>query len=391
MENNQLTDHQLLAHLIGFDTTTKLSPKPLMDFVCDYLEHPDIRITRFDCGDGYENVWCETGAPSSSGEGVTLCGHVDTVPALEPDWQTNPWELVIRDGRMYGRGACDMKGFDAIAINALLRAAREGVEFPFALLLTHSEETGTIGAGQFAEQWPAGRVMPSKVLVGEPTSYDAVRAHKGHLTIDLSVCGAPCHTGFPYKGINAITKAMPLLNALEEFRSVLSEERTPESELFEDVPYPVFTISRIMGGTAINIMPERCTLNIGIRMLPGQSIDAMVERVRKVVVDAGFRISDEGLPGDCIFNVVNATPAFGLAKDDPFLSVVLAHARSKAPIGVNYGTDAGRLEVLGCRSVVFGPGDITQAHRANEWISCEEFDRASAVVDSIVREAGEMH
>jgi acetylornithine deacetylase len=125
-------------------------------------------------------------------------------------------------------------------------------------------------------------------------------------------------------------------------------------------------------------------------MLPGQPIDAMVERVRKVVVDAGFRISDEGLPGDCIFNVVNATPAFGLAKDDPFLSVVLAHARSKAPIGVNYGTDAGRLEVLGCRSVVFGPGDITQAHRANEWISCEEFDRASAVVDSIAREAGGM-
>jgi acetylornithine deacetylase len=283
-----------------------------------------------------------------------------------------------------------MKGFDAIAINTLRRRALAGVDFPLGLLLTHSEETGTIGAGQFVRQWPEDRAIPIKVLVGEPTSFDAVRAHKGHLTIDLTVCGAPCHTGFPHRGDNAITGAMPLLDALEKFRALLVEERTEASQLFEEVPFPVFTISRISGGTAINVMPDRCILKIGIRLLPGQSIDQMVERLRGVVVETGLRISDEGVPGDCIFEVINATPAFGLPVEDPFLGSVLAHARSESPIGVNYGTDAGRLQALGCRSVVFGPGDITQAHRANEWISCEEFDRAAGVVDSIVQEAGVM-
>ena len=388
MDTSTLSDSQLLARLVGFDTTTNLSPKPLMDFVCNYLDHSSIRITRFDCGNGYENLWCETGPQSVSGEGVTLCGHVDTVPAEEPDWKSDPWTLLIEDGRMHARGACDMKGFDAIAINAFLRKARAGTEFPFGLLLTHSEETGTIGAGQFVDQWPSDRVMPTRVLVGEPTSYDAVRAHKGHLTIDLTVCGAPCHTGFPHKGTNAIIGSIDLLVALDKFRHVLTQERTPESVLFEEVPFPVFTVSRILGGTAINVMPHRCTLKVGIRMLPGQSIDEMVARVRTVVEDSGLRISEECLPGDCVFEVVNATPAFGLDSDDPFLDIVLNHARSKGSIGVNYGTDAGRLAALGCRSVVFGPGDITQAHRANEWISCEEFERASGIVDSIVQEAG---
>ena len=388
MDTNPLSDSQLLARLVGFDTTTRLSPKPLMDFVCDYLDHSDIRITRFDCGNGYENLWCETGPQSVSGEGITLCGHVDTVPAEEPDWKSDPWTLLIQDGRMHARGACDMKGFDAIAINAFLRRARAGSSFPLGLLLTHSEETGTIGAGQFVEQWPSDRIMPTRVLVGEPTSHDAVRAHKGHLTIDLTVCGAPCHTGFPHKGTNAIIGSIDLLVALDKFRHVLTQERTPESVLFEEVPFPVFTVSRILGGTAINVMPHRCTLKVGIRMLPGQSIDEMVARVRTVVEDSGLRISEECLPGDCVFEVVNATPAFGLDSDDPFLDIVLNHARSKGSIGVNYGTDAGRLAALGCRSVVFGPGDITQAHRANEWISCDEFERASGIVDSIVHEAG---
>ena len=125
-----------------------------------------------------------------------------------------------------------MKGFDAIAINAFLRKAREGVRYPVGLLLTHSEETGTIGAGQFVAQWPQSRIMPKRTLVGEPTSFDAVRAHKGHLAIDLTVCGAPCHTGFPHKGSNAITGSLDLIVALEQFRRQLVTERTSASELF---------------------------------------------------------------------------------------------------------------------------------------------------------------
>ena len=194
--------------------------------------------------------------------------------------------------------------------------------------------------------------------------------------------------GLPAQGSNAITGSLDLIVALEEFRRQLVTERTSASELFNEVPFPVFTISKITGGTAINVMPDRCTLKVGIRLLPGQHVEQMVDRVRKVVLDAGLRISDEGSPGDCMFEVGNATPAFESPSDDPFLEIVLGHARTSSPIGVNYGTDAGRLAALGCRSVVFGPGDIGQAHRANEWISCDEFDRASGIVDAIIQQSG---
>ena len=387
MHIHTLSDSQLLARLVGFDTTTRLSPKPLMDFVCDYLDHPEIRITRFDCGNGYENLWCETGPQSVSGEGVTLCGHVDTVPAHEPDWDSDPRELVEHDDRLHARGACDMKGFDAIAINLMRDAAEDTLDRPLGLLLTHSEEIGTIGAGQFVEQWPKDRPLPHQVIVGEPTSLRPVRVHKGHLTVRFVVGGRPCHTGFPHEGVNAIAAAQPLIENIEALRVALRDERTEESALFPDVPYPVLNVVRINGGNAVNIMPEFCTIDIGIRLLTRDQASGFLPRLKQTVTDSGLQIGDTPVPGTCTLTVLNHTPPFGTPGDDPFLATVMAESGVFRSEGVGYGTDAGRLEALGCRSVVFGPGDIAQAHRANEWMPVDEFERAPGILRSIIANA----
>jgi acetylornithine deacetylase len=382
-----LSNQDVLAKLVKFDTTTCLPTTELFDWVCEYLVHPGIRCERFDCGNGYENVWFETGPKCVDGEGVTLCGHVDTVPAEEPDWDTDPRELVEHDGRLHARGACDMKGFDAIAINLMREAVDSTPARPLCLLLTHSEEIGTIGAGQFIEQWPVGRAMPRQVIVGEPTSLKPVRGHKGHLTVRIVVGGSPCHTGFPDEGVNAIVSAQPLLERLERLRIELRDEVNEESALFPDVPYPVLNVVRINGGNAVNIMPEFCTIDVGIRLLSSSQAADFIPRLQRSVAESGLRITDVPAPGCCTFTVLNHTPPFGTPENDPFLATVIRASNSDGSHGVGYGTDAGRLEALGCRSVVFGPGDIAQAHRANEWMPVDEFERAPELLRTIISDA----
>ena len=214
-----------------------------------------------------------------------------------------------------------------------------------------------------------------------------VRAHKGHLTLRIVVGGKPCHTGFPHHGVNAIAAAQPLLERIEALRLELRDERTEESRLFPDVPFAVLNVVRIDGGNAVNIMPEFCTIDIGIRLLTRDQASGFLPRLKAVVVESGLKISDAAVPETCTLTVLNHTPPFGTPAEDPFLATVIAVSGAERSEGVGYGTDAGRLEALGCRSVVFGPGDIAQAHRANEWMPLDEFERAPDMLRSIISKA----
>ncbi|MCP4835057.1 MAG: M20 family metallopeptidase [Phycisphaera sp.] len=396
-----LTDLELLARLVAFDTTsaTRRPTRPLGDFVCEYLEHPGIRIERFDCGDGQENLWFETGpGPTGDGAGLLLCGHVDVVPATEPEWTGDPFSLRIEGDRAIGRGVCDMKGFDAIAINVLRTAAGAGgLERPLAVLLTCNEEIGTVGAGRFAEQW-RGRPIPHRTIVGEPTSERAVQGHKGHLSLSIEVGGRGCHTGFPDRGVNAVERAIPVLQALRDLREAMTGERTASSELFAETPFPVLTMATIDAGSAINVMPDRCALRVGARLLPGQSATDFLPRLAAAIESAGISVEiREGLEhpvpaGEiplaedaCLITATNDTPSYAIDPSSPFLAEVRAIADDVDGRGVNFGTDAGRLVPLGCRSVIWGPGDISVAHRPDEWISIEEMTRYRDRLTRLVR------
>ncbi len=385
-----LSDLDLLARLVAFDTTsaTRRPTRPLGDFLCDYLDHPAIRASRFDCGDDQENLWFETGPESSGdGAGLLLCGHVDVVPATEPEWTADPFTLRIDEDRVIGRGACDMKGFDAIATNLLReRAMQGGGSTPLAVLLTCNEEIGTVGAGLFATQW-GDRPLPTRTIVGEPTSGRVIRGHKGHLSISIQVGGRGCHTGFPDRGVNAIERTIPVLAALRDLRASMVEERAATSDLFPETPFPVLTVASLGAGSAINVMPDRSTLRVGARLLPGQSAAEFLPRLAEAIEAKGVPVMlREGLehpiPGGdfplaedaCVVTATNDTPSYAIDASSPFLAEVGEVAEEADGGGVNFGTDAGRLVPLGCRSVIWGPGDISVAHRPDEWISISELE-----------------
>ncbi len=395
----------VLARLVSFDTSSAHAQPTveLGDFVVDRLRHDRIRCHRLDCGGGRENLWFETGPEvDAAGRGLLLCGHTDVVPADEPEWTADPFDLRVMETdagpRAVGRGVCDMKGFDAIAIDLIREVAERGTaEEPVCLLLTCDEEIGTVGAGRFVEQW-GERPIPRRTIVGEPTSLRPVSGHKGHLSISIEIGGRGCHTGFPGRGSNAVERALPVLDALRGLREDMTKERTASSGLFPETPYPVLTVAMVRAGTAINVMPDRCSLRIGARLLPGEDADLFLPRLVEAIEAQGVSTElrpglENPLPGTeeplheeaCIVVPTNSTPSYAIAEDDPFLAEVRSIAGFHEPLGANFGTDAGRLVPLGCRSVIFGPGDISEAHRPDEWISVAELLRARTLLKQMIR------
>lgn len=373
-----LSDLELLGRLVAIDTTSRLSNRPFDDAVRDYLDDPRVRIETFPCGPEHENLLISIGPECTNGEGLLLAAHVDTVPAEEPEWTSDPRRLVLTGDRAIGRGACDMKGFVALALNLLRERLSEPPKEPLALLLTCNEEIGTKGAAAFAESWQRGRPLPKRCLVGEPTSLKVVRGHKGHLHLSLALRGVAAHSGFPHKGVNAIERAGAVIAALAVLRKTLAQERTEASRLFPEVPFPVLTIAGIRGGSAINVVPERCVIDVGVRLLPGMDSAGFVERcgeaVRAVVPEAAVAIE-----------IGNDTPAFATPPERPFVCEMLAVLGQPEAEGVGFGTDAGRLARLGLDCVVWGPGDISVAHRADEWMPLDEFARAATLLRGLVR------
>ena len=384
------TDQELLAQLVAFDTTsaTVQPTKPLGDFVCDYLDLPSVSIERFDCGLDQENIVIAAGPECTSGEGLLLSGHVDCVPATEPEWMSDPFQLVEHADRFVARGSCDMKGFVAIAINLLRRHALAGdLTEPLVVVLSCNEEIGTIGAGKFVQQW-GNRPIPKRTIIGEPTSLKPIRGHKGHIAFTIAVGGLGAHTGFPKQGSNAIDHAIPVLQNLASFREQLAEERVEWSALFPEVPQAVLTVAKIEGGSAINVMPEACIIRVGIRPLPGQTAEEFNTRLLQHLPGAkSVEVSKVLAPadGEVLIALANNTPSYGLAADNPFLAEVQGIVGESPDLGANFGTDAGRLEALGCNSVVLGPGDISVAHKPNEWMPRSDFERAPLILEQLLR------
>lgn len=379
MAARRLTDAALLERLVAFDTTSRLSNLPLVDFVADYLDRPGIAVERLPSPDGSKaNLVARIGPEPEGGAGLTLSGHTDVVPAEEPEWRSDPFRLTRSEETWMGRGAADMKGFLALAINRLAGSAPDVLRHPLALLLTYDEEVGTVGARHFVEGGGAALALPRDVVIGEPTSLKVVRLHKGMLRLQLAFRGRAAHSGYPHLGRNAIEPAARAITALGELRAAMEAERPPHGEHFPEVPYAALNVGMVSGGSAANVIPDRCAVQVGIRLLPGMSAGEMVERVRAAVAAAlpaeSFELS---APGE--------SPAMML-DDGAAIHRELRELLAQGETGsVAFATDAGWLQRAGFRCVIFGPGSIEVAHRPNEFLPIAEFERAGALLDDLVR------
>lgn len=376
----ELSARDLLARLIAFDSVSSRPITPIADFVCGFLAEFAHRIERLPTDEtGKENVVAWFGPEiGPDREGLILSGHLDVVPANEPEWQSDPFELNERDGSFVGRGTADMKGFVALALYTAQKLARQRLTRPLVLLLTCDEELGCVGASHLVSNWTGMTSLPRRAIIGEPTSLRVVRMHKGHLKMRITLHGRSAHSGYPHLGVNAIERAGAAIATLSALRMEMEEERAESSEFFPETPYPALNIATVHGGQAVNIIPDRCVIEIGIRVLPGMDSTGYIQRVREQV---GVIPEFEGVDID----LINDSPPFLVDESNPFylrLSNLLGQQQTHA---VSYASDAGWLARGGLDCLLWGPGTIEVAHKPNESLSIAEFERAGELLERVVQ------
>ena len=377
---SSLSDVELLGRLVAFDSTSQYSNLPIAEFLCDYLDRPGIRIERNPSSAGDKVNLVVTVGPEvdpGSRSGLVLSGHMDVVPAAEPEWRSDPFELTETATAYVGRGACDMKGFVALAVHLAASVEPQRLRHPLVLILTYDEELGCVGAHRFVETWPRERPLPRHAIIGEPTSLRAVRMHKGHAKLRVTVNGRSAHSGYPHLGHNAIEPAGRVINALARLRQSLEGEPCPHREHFPEVPYVSLNVARVAGGTAINIVPDRCVVDFAFRVLPGMETAPITERVRAAV--------EAALEGeDFVFEVINESPPLLLDEGSEIYREVCGLVGQRRTLSASYTTDAGWLTTAGLECLLFGPGDIEVAHRPNESLPKDEFRRAAELLRELV-------
>lgn len=389
----QLTDADLLARLVSFDTTSRNSNLPLVRFLADYLDRPGIAVRELPSPDGAKaNLFVRVGPPldpeSASGAdrpGLVLSGHTDVVPADDTDrWTSDPFELTDRGDRWVARGSADMKGFVALAANLALEADPSALRHPLVLLFTYDEEVGCLGAGHLRRTWgeaegTAGEALPRSAVIGEPTELEPVRIHKGHLKMRLTYPGVSAHSAYPHLGVNAIEGAAEGVRALVGLKEELARERVESSARFPDAPYAALNVGTVRGGVAVNVVPDRCVLEVGVRLLPGMEAEAVVERVLEVT---GAEL-DEGSSGP-LLEVMSVSPPMTTRGEATVVEALVEASGSGEAGAVSYATDGGWLAEMGMDCAIWGPGSIEVAHKPDEFLPKADLARARELLAPLV-------
>jgi len=363
----------LLAEIIAIDTTSSNSNEPFVSCIEKYFADSTVQCHRIPTdSQGKLNVLLVKGTPSE--EGLTLCGHMDTVPASPERWESDPWVLSERDGCLFARGACDMKGFVAIALQAIERAqVKHGC---LAVLLACDEELGSFGAKHILQHGlPVD--IPKQVIIGEPTSLRVVRLHKGHLSMQVTIEGVSAHTGAPHLGKNALVAGGKVICALAELAKQYESVSTNTSKFFPGVAkFPVLSVSTVSSGSAINVVPESCEIGIGLRLLPDQSKDEVLAEIKNVieaVCDLPWTLEEHG-----------DNPTMLTSENAPIHQWLSEYINQEQSVGVSFGTDGGYLSRAGYECVLYGAGDIAVAHKPDEFVPMSEMETCAESIDAAI-------
>jgi acetylornithine deacetylase len=371
---------ELLSRLVHFDTTSHKSNLALIAFVEDYLAQHGVESHLVPSADAAKASLYASIGPTGM-PGVALSGHTDVVPVEGQTWSSDPFVLTERDHRFYGRGAADMKGFLACVLAAVPDFLKRKLAVPISIVFSYDEEVGCIGVRPLIAEIGRHFVTPRMVIVGEPTSMSVVDAHKGPVRWHVEIKGRAAHSSMAPLGVNAISIAGKLLQELARIEREL--KTSPRAERF-DPPYATLQVTRIDGGTATNIVPVYCRFDFDVRALPGVDVDAIDRRIRayadrecvpemrRVAPQSGIDIS-----------VANQVPPFAAGTNSEAVALALRLAGHNETHAVSYATEAGLFQEAGSPSVVIGPGDIAQAHAADEFIAKDQLDKCMAFLDRL--------
>ncbi len=382
MNKNDLLKNSIaiLQELIAFDTTSRESNLAIIEHIQSYLDNLgiDSRLTHDETG-SKANLWATIG-PDIAG-GVVLSGHLDVVPVDGQQWSGDPFDMWQTEGKLYGRGVADMKGFIAICLAMAPALLKKKLSLPVHFAFTYDEEVGCVGVHKLIEDVVGNLPLPRVVIVGEPTSMKIIGGHKGSRSFATVVKGVPAHSSNPKLGVNSIMASARIVNFLQLLQQELEDNSNPHSPF--DPPFTTIDLGLIQGGTANNIIPEYTTIQWGFRLLPEDNADQLQQRVTDYIAKEVLpTLKKQSSQTSINTEVTNTMVALIPDEKSPAVQLIKHLTGLNDSSVVSFGTEAGAFQHAGIPAVVFGPGSIEQAHQPDEFI---EIDQLGQCIDFLVQ------
>jgi acetylornithine deacetylase len=371
------TAAQILCELIRIESISANSNLDIIAYIERVLAAAGVTSRRVPSGDGNKASLLATIGPADK-PGIVLSAHTDVVPVDGQAWTVPPFGGVIRDGRVYGRGATDMKGFLAVVLAAVPRLKQAATIAPVHLCFSYDEEVGCRGAPDLVRALMQSVVPPALAIVGEPTTMRVVRAHKGKVARRITVTGRTGHSAMPHRAANAVDAAAAIAYAL---RSLADEEIARGGDATFDPPFTTIHVGSLHGGSAVNLVPERAVLEYEIRTMPGRSAGDILARIDGLVDRERDRLRATAPEADIVSEEISAYPGLDIRADHAATLLIGRLADDPQPATtVAFGTEAGLYAQAGIPTLVCGPGDMARGHKADEWIGLDELEAADAMM-----------
>ncbi|WP_434715393.1 acetylornithine deacetylase [Paraburkholderia sp. A3RO-2L] len=382
---SETTSRDLLESLIGFATVSRDSNLKLIEFIRDYLAQLHVECELFYNPERTKANLFATIGPRDRG-GIVLSGHTDVVPVDGQAWSVDPFRLTEQDGRLYGRGTADMKGYLASALAAVPLFLESELKIPVHLAFSYDEEVGCLGVRPMLAELEKRPHKPLLCLIGEPTELKPVLGHKGKLAMRCQVTGAACHSAYAPYGVNAIQHAARLISRLEEIGERLARPEHHDDRF--DPPYSTVQTGVIKGGRALNIVPAECEFDFEVRALPGFDANQIADdlqtyaqtellpKMRAVKSDTEIR-----------FELLSAYPGLATPPDSEAARILAMLSDSQEFGTVAYGSEGGLFNFAGIPAVVCGPGSMNQGHKPDEYLTVEQLHGCDSMMERVARYA----
>ena len=372
----------LLDTLIAFPTVSRDSNLALIEWCENYLESCGARTQRvYNSDQTKANLYASLGP--DTGRGVMLSGHTDVVPIDGQDWTRPAFELTEDDGKLFGRGTCDMKGFIACALRAAKLASSRNLHTPLHLALSYDEEIGCIGVQRLIEVMKSAPEQPAVCIVGEPTSMNIATGHKGKIALRATCTGRAGHSALAPNALNAIHLATDFVQCIRELQHTLQRDGARDDAY--DIPYTTLHVGILQAGTALNIVPNEAVVDFEIRNLAADDPTQLIAQLRRradALVDAvSARFPEAAIRFDTLFEY----PGLDTGPDSEALAFVKSLTDGNHEIKVAFGTEGGLFsQALGIDTVICGPGSMDQGHKPDEFVSAEQLQRCDAMMERLV-------
>ncbi|MCW8842688.1 MAG: acetylornithine deacetylase [Rhodobacteraceae bacterium] len=368
-----LTARQIMEKLVSFPTVSHESNLPLIEWVDAYLSGHGITVHRhYNETNDKAALFAHVG-PDIDG-GIVLSGHTDVVPVEGQPWTSDPFEVVERDGKLFGRGVCDMKSFDAQAIWALVEAQKADVRRPLQIALSYDEEIGCTGAPPLIEAMDGIVPKASAVIVGEPSMMQAVSGHKGGTGFGVHVRGFEVHSSILHTGVNAIMYGAKIIDWANAMNAENQAKAPSEIDAMFEPPWTTLHVGTVTGGTAHNITALDCRFGFDFRFVPGDRVADWTARFREKVAEVEAEMQAVRPEAHITLTENFAVPGLVPERDGEAEQIARRLTGDNASRVVSYGTEAGHFQNAGYSAVICGPGDIAQAHQPNEFLTVAQFD-----------------